>query len=29
MRLVGAYALAPAWADGHDTGYYTFEIAPR
>jgi len=25
MRLVGAYALAPAWADGHDTGYYTFE----
>ena len=24
-RLVGAYALAPIWADGHDTGYYTFE----
>jgi DUF971 family protein len=24
MRLVGSYALAPAWADGHDTGYYTF-----
>jgi DUF971 family protein len=24
MRLVGAYALAPTWADGHDTGYYTF-----
>jgi DUF971 family protein len=24
-RLVGAYALAPTWADGHDTGYYTFE----
>lgn len=25
MRLVGNYALAPAWADGHDTGYYTFD----
>jgi DUF971 family protein len=25
MRLVGQYALAPTWADGHDTGYYTFE----
>jgi DUF971 family protein len=25
MRLVGAYAIAPTWADGHDTGYYTFE----
>jgi DUF971 family protein len=25
MRLVGAYALAPTWADGHDTGYYTYE----
>ncbi|MGA2513115.1 MAG: DUF971 domain-containing protein [Candidatus Limnocylindrales bacterium] len=25
MRLVGAYALAPTWGDGHDTGYYTFE----
>ena len=24
-RLVGAYAIAPTWADGHDTGYYTFE----
>ena len=24
-RLVGAYALAPTWADGHDTGYYTFD----
>lgn len=25
MRLVGQYAVAPSWADGHDTGYYTFE----
>ena len=25
MKLIGAYALAPTWADGHDTGYYTFE----
>ena len=24
-RLVGQYALGVAWADGHDTGYYTFE----
>ncbi len=24
-HLVGAYAVAPVWADGHDTGYYTFE----
>jgi ATP-binding protein involved in chromosome partitioning len=25
MRLVGSYAIAPTWSDGHDTGYYTFE----
>ena len=25
MRLVGQYAVAPTWGDGHDTGYYTFE----
>jgi DUF971 family protein len=24
-RLVGAYALALTWADGHDSGFYTFE----
>lgn len=24
--MVGQYALAPVWADGHDTGYYTFEL---
>ncbi|HEU6439328.1 MAG TPA: DUF971 domain-containing protein [Terriglobales bacterium] len=29
MRLVGQYALAPTWADGHDTGYYTFEALRR
>jgi prepilin-type processing-associated H-X9-DG protein len=23
--LVGQYALNVTWADGHDTGYYTFE----
>jgi DUF971 family protein len=26
MRLVGAYAIAPTWADGHDTGFYTFDM---
>ncbi|MGZ6271736.1 MAG: gamma-butyrobetaine hydroxylase-like domain-containing protein [Candidatus Limnocylindrales bacterium] len=25
LHLVGQYALAPTWADGHHTGYYTFE----
>jgi DUF971 family protein len=25
IQLVGSYALAPVWADGHRTGYYTFE----
>jgi DUF971 family protein len=25
MRLVGAYAIAPTWGDGHDTGFYTFD----
>jgi DUF971 family protein len=25
MRMVGAYAIAPTWGDGHDTGYYAFE----
>jgi DUF971 family protein len=25
MRLVGSYAIAPTWGDGHDTGYYEFE----
>ena len=25
VQLVGAYALAPTWGDGHHTGFYTFE----
>ena len=24
MALVGQYAVAPTWGDGHHTGYYTF-----
>jgi DUF971 family protein len=26
LALVGQYALAPTWADGHHTGYYTFGL---
>jgi DUF971 family protein len=25
MQLVGQYAVCPTWADGHHTGYYTFQ----
>lgn len=25
LVLIGQYAVAPVWGDGHDTGYYTFE----
>jgi DUF971 family protein len=25
IDLVGLYAVRPTWADGHDTGIYTFE----
>ena len=25
LQLVGQYAVAPTWADGHHTGFYTFE----
>ena len=25
LRLVGTYAIAPIWGDGHDTGYYPFD----
>ena len=25
MALVGQYAVQPTWADGHHTGYYTFQ----
>ncbi len=24
VTLVGSYALAPTWGDGHHTGYYSF-----
>ena len=26
IALVGNYALAPSWGDGHHTGYYTFAM---
>ena len=26
IAMVGGYAIAPAWADGHHTGYYTFTM---
>ena len=26
VHLVGQYALAPEWGDGHHTGYYTFAL---
>jgi DUF971 family protein len=26
IQLVGQYAVAPSWADGHHTGYYTFAL---
>jgi DUF971 family protein len=26
IQLVGNYAVAPEWADGHHTGYYTFTM---
>jgi DUF971 family protein len=26
IQLVGNYAVAPTWGDGHHTGYYTFEV---
>lgn len=26
IALVGQYALAPTWADGHHTGFYTFGL---
>jgi DUF971 family protein len=25
LALVGTYAVAPTWADGHHTGFYTFQ----
>lgn len=26
LQLVGQYALAPSWGDGHHTGYYAFAV---
>jgi DUF971 family protein len=26
VQLVGQYAIAPTWGDGHHTGYYTFAL---
>jgi DUF971 family protein len=26
IAMVGAYAVAPTWGDGHHTGYYTFAL---
>jgi DUF971 family protein len=26
VTLVGGYAICPAWADGHHTGYYTYAL---
>lgn len=26
VQLVGQYAIAPTWGDGHHTGYYTFRL---
>ena len=26
LQLVGQYAVAPTWGDGHHTGYYTFAV---
>src|SRR6478672_12056324 len=26
LALVGQYAVAPTWGDGHHTGYYTFAM---
>lgn len=28
-QLVGGYALQPKWADGHDTGLYSFQYLRR
>jgi hypothetical protein len=26
VALVGGYAIAPTWGDGHHTGYYTYGL---
>ena len=28
-KLVGGYALQPTWADGHDTGIYSYQYLRR
>ncbi|HEY5894517.1 MAG TPA: DUF971 domain-containing protein [Chthoniobacterales bacterium] len=28
-QIVGGYAIQPAWADGHDTGIYTYPYLRR
>jgi len=28
-RIIGGYALQPVWADGHDTGLYTYSYLRR
>jgi DUF971 family protein len=29
VALVGGYAIAPTWGDGHHTGYYTYALLRR
>lgn len=29
VTLVGGYAIAPTWGDGHHTGYYTYALLRR
>jgi DUF971 family protein len=29
FQIVGGYALQPQWADGHDTGLYSFQYLRR
>lgn len=29
IQLVGAYAVQPVWADGHQTGFYAFDLLRR
>jgi len=26
IHMIGNYALAPVWGDGHNTGYYSFDL---
>ena len=29
LALVGGYAIAPTWGDGHHTGFYTYALLRR